>query len=330
MSSRIKVWALVVGTTAAVGLMDLLGIVRAEDEVRRSLDADAINEFLLQRFDENFNEKLYRSEIVTARRRLADILESGFDPSPIAVTDWQNGMRPLFEELDCDGNKVLDAEEIVSARRVLGRLLKMAEKDEEVQADHPRPERARRRPRSSRRPSASGRFGIPSFGGGFPFNPLSFLGSGIGAGGLGTFGGDAGLGGELGLADWGWSTSSAFEEGAESVDFGQDGDDTARLDTGMMTGRGGGRSVPPMEMEDLNDLMGMVDEVEPDMDSEPPDEMGELAGPPEEFLGDELAETMDPEKEGAGQIPMGEGEGPEAEAGDGGKTQVPKPPRPDF
>jgi len=328
MSSLVKscVWATVVGMAAAVALTGIRGTVQAEDDAAQLPEADVINELLLQRFDENFNEKLDRWEIVAARRRLSDILESGLDPSPVAATDWKEDMMPLFEKLDRDGNRLLDAEEILSARRVLGRLLREAEKDEDMQADEPRPERQRRRPRSSRRPSASGLLGMPGFGGGLPFNPLSFLGSGLGAGGLGAFGSDAGLGGDTGSADWGWSTGSGFNDGGESMEVGEDGGEAMGSFGEEMEGAGPEAGMLESEgaMDELDDMMGGA-ELGPD--EEYRDEMGQGEGPPEDFLGDELAETADA-GEGEGEIPMEEGPGDESE--EGGKKQGPKPPRPDF
>ena len=337
--ARTGVRAAVIRLVSLVLLSGTAGAVRAEDESVEPLQADAVKELLFQRFDENFNEKLDRWEVVAARRRLADILDAGAEPSPIAASDWKEDMMPLFQKLDRDGNELLDAEEILAARRVLGRLLAQAEDDSADSAiDEPRPESRSQRPRSSRRPSSGRMLGTPGWaaGGGFPFNPFSFFGSGLGGGGLGDagFGSFAGgdFGGEVDSGDWGWSIGSEFSEGDSGLEFGEGGTEMADLTGEVGSEPGAGEAGVPegeLDAENPDEAMneGAMEEERSASGKEHLDGMGEEERPPEDSLGDELAETAGAGEE-EGEMPMEEP--PMDESGEGGKRRAPKTGPPDF
>ena len=76
----------------------------------RELDEAKVKSALLQRFDENRNDKLDSGEARQARARMKNLLEDKSERE-INIQTWRDDVRELLQTLDADGDNRLNSAE---------------------------------------------------------------------------------------------------------------------------------------------------------------------------------------------------------------------------
>lgn len=214
------------------------------------LDETKIRNAVMQRFDENRNDKLESVEARSARARLKTLLEDKTSRE-IGILIWREDIRELLQSLDQDGDDRLTPEERDRGVLILERLIPKAERTPKEETSLPR-ETGEKTSGKSRRPRAStgqrgGIGGGAIGGGGFGMRQGYVVGldgrysswddvfsgknsgSGGGSSGGSTLGGTSGSASSSGGA--GASASSGKMEGSE-------GGGSSASGSGMSSGAG--------------------------------------------------------------------------------------------
>lgn len=176
----------------------------------RDLNEADVRSALMQRFDENRNEKLEYGESRQARTRLQNLLEDKSERE-INIRAWRDDVRELLQTIDTDGDNRISVQERDLGSELIDRLIpefdESATVGREKSKDLPSKgesvaERLRSRSRNS-----SGTLG--SFGGYFGGNRLGGGGFGMNSTGFGTRGSNFG-GMSGGFPNNGAGANSAF------------------------------------------------------------------------------------------------------------------------
>lgn len=240
-------------------------------------DENKVRQAVLQRFDENRNDKLESSEARQARERLRNLLEdtSGRE---INIPTWRDDVQELLQSLDQDGDNRLSASEKDTAVSMLERIVPKVDTSRPKESERPMSGSSGSSTRGAgqdrkRRSSGSGygsgggaRYGMSMGGGGFGLgnayvvgdNGTPFRGFGSTFGGVGGVGGGSASGfGGSGGAGAGGSTSGASggtaSGGMSGMEAGQSGSGTGMSGGG---GFGGG-------MTDGTGMMGGMGAMRP-------------------------------------------------------------------
>lgn len=153
-----------------------------------SLDESKVKNTLMQRFDENRNDKLDSGEARQARARLRNLLEDKSERE-INILTWRDDVRELLQSLDSDSDNRLDVSERDAGRDLLDRLIPAVEstapKERETSnSSLPKKEKekdSKRENDRSRRTSGGSASSYGSYG-------SRYFGNAMGGGGFGSSG----------------------------------------------------------------------------------------------------------------------------------------------
>lgn len=147
------------------------------------LDEDTVRKALLERFDENRNDKLEPVEAKQARTRMRNLLEDKSERE-INIHTWRDDVKPLLMTLDPDEDRRLTDKERSAAVAMLERLIPKVTQDEgrgKEQSSVGLSSGERKRESGSRRSSGQGyRSGSGSGGYGGIVGPWTMGGGGWG------------------------------------------------------------------------------------------------------------------------------------------------------
>jgi hypothetical protein len=234
-SSLAVVGALSFGTTT----------LRAAD-----LDESKVLLAVMQRFDENRNDKLESSEARQARARLKNLMEDHSERD-INIATWREDVHELLNSLDQDGDKRLAPSERAAGRDLLDRLIPQVDSTAPKDRDESRSSSAKadrdRSARSNRQNSSAGSsgrgggvYGGYGRGGGFGYGAMGGGGFGMssGFGGAGYGGGSfSGVGFSRG------GTALGASAGTQSTGDGVAGSDSFSVAAGKFTSGSGAAGV---------------------------------------------------------------------------------------
>ena len=247
--------------------------LNAEPPEESKLDEAKVKAALLQRFDENRNDKLDAGEARQSRARLKNLLEDKSERE-INILTWREDVRELLQSIDPDADNRLSIAECDTGRELLDRLIPEVDptaakergksksasdkKDKDAEGDN---DGFQRRSRGSGGGYGGRRFGNAMGGGGFGNSAFGNMsgerfrsgmrpgmgdsGSSLGAGYGGAMAGGAGAASGFGNGESSPSNGSGKPSGEgrpSPSDWGPLGDD--RPKPGMIPGSTPGQTAP--------------------------------------------------------------------------------------
>ena len=222
--------------------------------IASSLQAEPIDETkvqrtLLQRFDENRNDKLDSGEARQARARLKNLMEDKSERE-INIQTWRDDVRDLLQTIDQDGDNRLSVAERDAGRQMLEGLIPKV--DSQVPRDRETSGSSASRERVSDSATRFNRASSGGYGSGSRGSGGRSFGSAMGGGGFGNSGGGSFMSGN-GFAGGGAGFSSGggretFTGGSTGfADAGATGSDGAisGASSGSETTSGGTNNIRP-------------------------------------------------------------------------------------
>jgi len=286
---------------------------------------------LLERFDENWNQKLDTSEVNAAKHRLTSILDET-DLTEIVASDWRDDLQPVFDSLDTDHDAVLHSDEISEAREILEQILSEADTATDAADDELDRRKADPKPHRSIRPSRRStrglRGGPAGFGSAFGFSP--FLGGGNYGDWDGASAGDGWEGNSLESESWEGYTWEDGSEGGESEGFESEAGD--EVDEGWddeTSDSEGDDEAGEEESESGEDVEDAQDAEDNEFSQ---DDGNERIEDGEDGQGDDLSEAVDDldDEEGDADHASDDDANQDEEEEEGGRTRVHTEDQPNF
>ena len=174
-----------------------------------ALTAEELNESkvktaLMQRFDENRNEKLDAGEARQTRARLKNLLEDKSERE-LNILTWRDDVRELLQAIDLDGDNRLSIAERDAGRDLLDRLIPAVDPTAPKEREPAKPP-ADKANKDAERGNESSRRSSRSSGGSYGSSGSRGYGNAMGGGGFGM----SGSGGTSNSSSMGTSVGSAI------------------------------------------------------------------------------------------------------------------------